>query len=253
MQRLGRIWGVDDIHNEIQQKLESLQEMANMAKEEYKNFEEMETLDVLENKDHSRSHNRQRTNVDLANSTQEAGFEINQVERESNNIRSIDNLSNNVSSTEIQNSLEDSRDFSSSSQPRFRSKEQIPSSASVTSIEGSSSTEQHSRVSAKPYLRIQRSDVKLNIQNFQPPHYCDCESCKIKPTRTRCSAFLNEMIALNHRLISNVQEINYLARKWDYKSSVKEDWLVAASILDKAFFIVFLTFFLGYTLYNFTA
>ena len=252
MQRLGRTWGVDDIHNEIQQKLESLQGMANVAKNEYRNFEEMETLDALENKDHSRFYNRQRTNVELANSTQKAGFKINQVERESNNIRSIDSLSNSISSTEIQNPLEDSRDFSSSSEPRFRSKKQIPSSASVTSIEGSSSTEQHSRVSAKPYLRIQSSDVQLNTQNFQPPHYCDCESCKIKPTRTRCSAFLNDMIALNHRLISNVQEINYLARKWDHKCSLKEDWLVAASILDKAFFIVFLIFFLAYTLYNFT-
>ena len=234
MQRLGRIWGVGEIHSEIQQRLESLQEMANVAKEEYRNFEEMETLDALENNDHSRNYNRERTNVELANSTQEDGVKVNQVERESNNIRSR---------IESHKTFEDSRDFSSSSQPRFRSKKQVPSSASVTSIEGSSSTEQHSRVAPKPYLKIQSSDVQLNIQNFQPLHYCDCESCKIRPTRTRCSAFLNEMTALNHRLISNVQEINYLARKWDYKSSLKEDWLVAASILDKAFFLVFLIFF----------
>ena len=243
------MWGVNDIHHEIQQKLESLQDIANMAKVDYRSFEEMKTLDASGSSPHSSFYEEERTIV--ADPSQQTGFEINEIEGARTSIRSIDSRSGTISDTQIPKTLKRSRDFPSSSQPKIRSEKHR--STSVNGIEESSSAEQHVTVLAQPRVRIRSSDPQTNMRNFSflPPHYCECESCQLKSSRTRCSAFLNEMIALNHRLISDVQEINYLARTWELKSSQKEHWLVAASILDKAFFVVFLIFFVAYTMYNF--
>ena len=242
------MWGVNDIHHEIQQKLESLQDIANVAKVEYRSFEEMKTLDASRNRPHSSFYEEERTIV--AEPSQQTGFEINEIEGARTSIRSIDTRYGTISDTQIPKTLKGSRDFPSSLQPKIRSEKHR--STSVNGIEeSSSSAEQHLTVLAKPRVGIRSSDPQPNMRNFLPHHYCECEPCQLKSSRTRCSAFLNEMIALNHRLISDVQEINYLARKWELKSSQREHWLVAASILDKAFFVAFLIFFVAYTMYNF--
>ncbi|CAB4014495.1 neuronal acetylcholine receptor subunit alpha-10-like, partial [Paramuricea clavata] len=254
MQKLGRIWGMDDIHNEIQEKLESLQDIANMAKSKYRDCEEIRTMDESVNKDHSRIYDEQDTNIELANTIEESGFGVNELERE--DLRSNDRLPDSSGSL-AQETLQERRDFSSSSQIKIRCETHQPSnSKAFVNIEESAHIEDQSTVlkdciNAKPDLPMQNSEKQLNIQHFQALHYCECKSCTAKPAKTRCSSFLNEMIALNHRLISNIQEINYLARTWDHKSSQKEQWLIAASILDKAFLILFLTMFVVFTLCNF--
>ena len=256
MQKLGRIWGMDDIHNEIQEKLESLQDIANMAKRKYRNCEEIRTIDESVNKDHSRIYDEQDTNIELENTIEESGFGVNELERKDLNIRSIDRLPDS-SGFLAPETLQERRDLSSSSQIKVRCETHQPSNSKASvNIEESAYIEDQPAVlkdciNAKPDLPMQNSEKQLNIQHFQALHCCECKSCTTKPAKTRCSSFLNEMIALNHRLISNIQEINYLARTWDHKSSQKEQWLIAASILDKAFFILFLVMFVVFTLSNF--
>ena len=246
MQKLGRLWGMDDINNEIQQKLESLQEIANLAKSEYRNSEETRTLDGSVNRSRSRF-------CDGQHDVEDTGLQVNEFERENINIRSTDSRSESFSSTEVPQTFKERQDFSGSAQPQTPYEKHKPSNSKLSvNIEESSCTERQSAVlddskNARPGLPVQSA----HRQKFQALHYCECESCKTKPTRTRCSSFLNEMIALNQRLISNIQEINYLARNWDYKTSQKEHWLIAASILDKAFFILFVVMFVVLTLCNF--
>jgi hypothetical protein len=246
MQKLGRLWGMDDINNEIQQKLESLQEIANLAKSEYRNSEETRTLDGSVNWDRSRF-------CEGKNAVEDTGLQVSDLERENINTRSIDSLPESFSSTEVPQAFTERQDFSGTAQLKTPYEKHKPSDSKLSvNIEESSCTERQSAVlddsiNARPGLPM-RSAHRKKIQAL---HYCECESCKTKPTRTRCSSFLNEMIALNQRLISNIQEINYLARNWDYKTSQKEHWLIAASILDKAFFILFVVMFVVLTLCNF--
>lgn len=243
VKKLGHMWGKDSINDEIKQKLESLQAISNMAKNKYQNCEELRTTDCSVNVNHSSLYDEQSREVELANSVEETGFGVNEFEREDSYIRSTDRQSEGFVR----------EDFSSCSQSRIRHREdQFSTNKAGINIGERSCDEGCSTFVDESHDFPRRSSYKQrNTQAIKPSDYHMCELCKTKYTTSSCSSFLNEMITLNQRLILDIQEINYLARKWDHTSSQKEHWCIAASILDKSFFILFVMMFVVLTLSNF--
>ena len=241
--KLGHMWGKDSINDEIRQKLQSLQAISNMAKNRYRNCEELKTTGCSVNMDHSSLYDEQSREGKSANSVEETGFGVNEFERENSYIISTDRQVDGVVRG----------DFSSRSQSRIRHREdQFNTKNEGMNIEDRSCGEGCSTFVDEPNDFSRRNSYKQqNGQAIKPFHYHRCELCKTKSPRSSCNSFLNEMITLNQRLILEIQEINYLARKWDYTSSQKEHWCIAASILDKSFFILFVILFVVLTLSNF--
>lgn len=95
-----------------------------------------------------------------------------------------------------------------------------------------------------------RSDLshKDKTSNQRPNKSTRQRLIKISNSACTCTSFLRRMVMTNARLLSSIREIVYVARVFDKTSTEKEHWLVAASILDRAFLILFVLMFLVITL-----
>ena len=232
VRKLGGIWCKDSITDEIQQKLESLHAMANTIKSQHENWEELRTVNDSLGMDDGAFEDKQCTNAKPH--VGQSSFEVNEFEDENRN-----SLTNSFSSVAADETVQDQRDCSISVQPNKQCRK------TCADIGESSRGTVEEQVFSNAQTRF-RTD-----QNFQPLHCCSCNSCQTRLAKTRCSSFVNEMITLNHRLISNIQEINFLARNRDYKALQREYWIIGASILDRTFFVLFVAMFVISTLCNF--
>lgn len=238
LQKLGRIWGMTSIGDDIKEKLESLHTIANATKDKCENLEELRAKDRSVNK------------AFLCRCSDEQSPDISTIHSERTRLK-VDEL-------EATQSTITSSSAPSGSQANIDHRKQRSGNGNVTTekqaqgVEGPSTLLDDS-INSGVNVTMKISRERLNIQNFQnePSHYCKCESCLGKPEKTRCFSFINEMIVLNQRLVSDIQEINFLARNWEYKSSQKEHWLIAATILDRGFLILFVVIFAILTLCNF--
>ena len=241
--KLGHMWGKDSINDEIRQKLQSLQAISNMAKNRYRNCEELKTTGCSVNMDHSSLYDEQSREGKSANSVEETGFGVNEFERENSYIistdRQVDGVVRGIS--QVVHSHEFVIEKTSLT---------LKMKVWISRTDPVAKDVQRSWMN-QMIFQGENSYKQQNGQAIKPFHYHRCELCKTKSPRSSCNSFLNEMITLNQRLILEIQEINYLARKWDYTSSQKEHWCIAASILDKSFFILFVILFVVLTLSNF--
>lgn len=226
--KLGRIFRMEDVHNKIRQRLKSLQDITSQA-EGYECFNES----ITEN-----------APVNTEPSARRIIFEC---RGENITTAAHNNMAGGFFSQLISDRLEQQREnFPGTSRAKTR---QTSKNNTLVKMEESSNIEHP----AKHFLKLKHvhnRDEQRNVENHFY-HCCECNTYKTIATKTHCSSFLNETIAMNHRLVSNIQEINYLKRCWELKLTQKEQWITAASILDKALFILFLIMFTTFTVFNF--
>ena len=242
VKKLGHFWGNDSITDEIRQKLESLQAISNLAKSKYGSREELRTIFCCVDVDNSKLNDEQLREIESTNSVEESKFGVNKFKKENNHIRSTDGF--------VSVSEDFKGDYSSTFQSEIHHKKDTNKAGTIIEDEPCDK-ERSPFLDESDGLSRQSSCTPQHFQVLKPFHYEKCESCKKAPVKSSCSSFLNEMIALNQRLIVDIQEINYLVRKWNHKSSQKEHWFMTAAILDKSFFILFVIMFVVLTLTNF--
>ncbi|XP_028411582.1 neuronal acetylcholine receptor subunit alpha-10-like [Dendronephthya gigantea] len=241
IQKLGCVWGMTSIGNDIKEKLETLHAIANTAKDKCENFEELRSIDRSINKDCMCRCSSEQTNGRVAT-----------IHAERTQLKLDESEMGNSENEATRSTITDSS-ASSGSQVNIDPEKHRTGNSNVTTEKLAETVHKRSlddAMDAGVNMTMKIPREHLNLQN-QAPHYCQCESCLRKPGKARCVSFINDMIVLNQRLVSDIQEINYLARNWEYRSSQKRHWLTAATTLDRGFLILFLLMFITLTVCNF--
>ena len=116
--------------------------------------------------------------------------------------------------------------------------EEKPSSTSAPST--SNVTHQGVNLSHKSTKTLKSPGMSAEQKQMKTSH-SHGSSCS-------CPSLLEEMVRINKRLLSSIREIIYVARQYDKTSSGKERWLLVATILDRAFLVLFVLSFIVLTL-----